>query len=347
MISSSTNLNGGVPLIVKINFRLYPQGSSTSLDGILLVFDQQYFNYIDNYDGLKINMPGENIAMLRNDTILGSESRQPVTESDTIQFLTWGLQQKTYRLDFIPQNIGPGLTAILIDSFANPSGEVIDLSAGRVSKEFTVTSDPRSGGLGFSRRFTLLLRPASTLPVHFMNIGVNKIGSYVQVKWKVAQETDVQYYEVERSADGRNFSSIGKIIPEGAQAYSWNDISPLAGYSFYRIKAKNAAGNIKYTNIAKIFSGNEAAGISVFPNPATGSSFNLQMIQKEKGRYTLSLLDVSGRIVYRGFAEHAGGNAVYTIDLLSALPGGSYNLVIAEPGKNSLSTQTLLFKSTK
>ncbi len=332
-------------LTVKINFRLYTETGTVPIDGNLVVFGSQYSNFIDVDDGLKINASAENFAIVVRDTILTVDARQPVMDKDTIQFITWSLAQKTYRIDMTPQNLSPGLTAILIDSFANPSGEVIDFSGGTVSKVFTVTSDPKSGGTQFNRRFTLLLAQIPPLPVRFVSLSAIRTGDAVEVKWKVAEEADIATYEVQRSADGTRFFPAGTISATGSSIYSWKDISPYGGNSFYRIKAVNTDGNVKYTNIARVFWGNTSAGFSVYPNPVRGSSVNVQFISQLPGRYNLTIIDNAGRIFTHRIIEHNGGSAIFPVELPGILKAGNYQMKITDPDKKII-IQPLLIQPT-
>jgi hypothetical protein len=75
------------------------------------------------------------------------------------------------------------------------------------------------------------------------------------------------------------------------------------------------------------------AGIRVTPNPVEGSVMNVEFKAQDKGRYELRLMDVVGRVVYSGYAMHAGGSSTQRINLTSRVTGGAYQLVIVAPNK--------------
>lgn len=332
----------GVP---KINFRLFAVGITNPVDGSVIVFDNAYSNFVDGNDALKLVTSGENFGILRNDTILVVEGRNVVSNQDTITFILWNLAKKDYRIDFIPQDLNPGLTAILVDSFLNTS-EPLNLSGGTVSKTFTVTNDPASGGVVPVNRFAILFAQIPPLPVRFVSISANRKGTDVEVGWIVAEEQGIAKYEILRSADGINFVATGSVNATSTTNYSWTDKAALTGNSFYRIKAISIDGKVKYTNIAKVFAGNIKPEISVYPNPVQAGQMNLQFVNQPKGRFDLQLVNDAGQVVYKGYAQHPGGNNVQFVDLPSAVRGGLYRLVITSSGKVK-TVQNLFIHTTK
>lgn len=338
--------SGSTPTVVsKINARLYAVGSPSVVDGTLIVFDNAYSNFIDGDDALKLTTSGENFAIVRHDTVLVVEGRNVISDKDTLTFIMWNMAQKNYRIDFAPQNLNPGLTAILVDSFLNTT-EALDLTGATVSKTFTVTSNPASGGIAPVRRFAILFAQIPPLPVKFVSISANKRDADVEVGWKVAEEQGILKYEILRSTDGISFIPVGSVNASGISDYTWIDRSPLPGNSFYRIRAVNVDGKVKYTNIAKVFAGNIKPGISVYPNPVEGGVMNLQFLNKEKGRFDLQLVNDLGQVVFKGYAEHPGGNNVKFVELPATVTSGSYRLVVT--GSDKVKTvQNLFINTTK
>ena len=90
------------------------------------------------------------------------------------------------------------------------------------------------------------LAAAGTLPVTFSSIKATKQYKNIDVEWKVANETGIEKYEVERSGDGKTFNGLDvekvKTNSESAESYSWIDANPLPGNNFYRIKSIDKIG---------------------------------------------------------------------------------------------------------
>jgi len=72
----------------------------------------------------------------------------------------------------------------------------------------------------------------------------------VQLKWR-SSETNTDYFEVQRSANGNQFQSIHKIIasPGNNVNYSYTDYSPLPGKNYYRLKLADKSGGYDYSQV--------------------------------------------------------------------------------------------------
>jgi autotransporter-associated beta strand protein len=81
------------------------------------------------------------------------------------------------------------------------------------------------------------------------------------------------------------------------------------------------------------------ASIKVFPNPVEDAIVTLQFVKQPKGRYTLTLTDLAGRVLYNGVKEHAGGTASQQLQLPAGIARGAYNLSIIAPDKTTRQVQ--------
>ena len=76
------------------------------------------------------------------------------------------------------------------------------------------------------------------LPATFIQFSaVNKNSSNI-ISWTTAKETDVAWYEIDRSSDGRTFSQIGAVNASnsnGSNQYQFTDDQPLKGWDYYKI----------------------------------------------------------------------------------------------------------------
>jgi hypothetical protein len=108
-----------------------------------------------------------------------------------------------------------------------------------------------------------------TLPVHLTSFTGTKNNKTVDLNWNTSAETNMDHYDVERSSDGRNFSSIGTVASHTnsqANQYLFTDDKPLQHISYYRLKMLGVDGNFNYSKIVSLqwSTGNS---ISLFPNP--------------------------------------------------------------------------------
>jgi hypothetical protein len=92
------------------------------------------------------------------------------------------------------------------------------------------------------------------------------------LKWTTASEKNNEGFEVERSADGRNFESIGFVPGSGTvqdpREYRFTDTQPVLGINYYRLRQTDFVGSYSYSDIIAIASGHEVPVIAAYPNPA-------------------------------------------------------------------------------
>lgn len=146
------------------------------------------------------------------------------------------------------------------------------------------------------------------------------------LQWKATSDgTPGEYFVVEYSIDGQNFSSIGQVPAlnekTGAQTYQFRHINPVSGRNFYRIRLSDAGNLPKNSHVASINIGNAAASaISVFPVPADA---NLT-VEGVKNTENIEIFNVTGQQVTLHSAT-AGDRVVFQT---SGLPNGIYFLKV-------------------
>jgi hypothetical protein len=339
------------PKKLKANLYVVAADNSTLMaDANVSVFDNPYSNAVDGDDGLKLSNAGENLSIFRDNKNLVVEGRQPVAEFDTTYFNMWNMSSaRQYRLELVAEQMNvPGLSAYLVDSYL---GTTTPLNmSGAIAYDFGISSSaPLSSA---ANRFKVVYRQVqlAPLPVTFVSISANKVGAAVKVDWKVAAERGIVRYEVERSADGSRFARTGNVTATGNSSldlnYSWMDATPLSGTNFYRIKSIGIAGDVKYTNIAKVSFGDVKPSYTIAPNPVEGSTVNLQFKNRVAGRYNVRLLSNAGQVIFTTIAEHAGGNSTQLISLPATIARGAYQIEIIAPDKTT-EVQNLFINTTK
>jgi len=98
--------------------------------------------------------------------------------------------------------------------------------------------------------------------------------STVKLDFTSEIELNSYQYVIERSADGKTFTSVGTIKASGNSAqeikYNFVDQLPAAGDYFYRLKLVDIDGSSEYSKIVYVNS-KKGAGIvtKIFPNPFT------------------------------------------------------------------------------
>jgi hypothetical protein len=151
----------------------------------------------------------------------------------------------------------------------------------------------------FSSGSTCARTPASVisdcpLPVEWLSFdGVLK-GGKVMLNWSTASEINNSYFEIQRSEDGINFVSIGKVDGKGNadinSHYTYIDNAPISGVSYYRIVQHDLDGTVSYTNTVAIQTDQKTYLIS--PNP-----FKDYFTVHAPEATTIVVTDVLGRVL--------------------------------------------------
>ncbi len=111
--------------------------------------------------------------------------------------------------------------------------------------------------------------------------------------WTTANEINVSHFNIQRSKDGKNFTTIGKINAKGFSynEYSFTDNSPSFGDNYYRIESIDKDGKMNYTEIKKLTINNSSLNINIYPNPAK----DIVNIECKEGMKEVKVFDYLGR----------------------------------------------------
>jgi hypothetical protein len=108
------------------------------------------------------------------------------------------------------------------------------------------------------------------LPVHFVQFDAECSPGGTKLTWTTAKEEDNDYFEVQKSADGNSWSSIGRVNGTGnsnsSKTYHFTD--HLGGAAYYRIKQVDEDGSFAFSTIARTTCGSSAFYVNLYPVPA-------------------------------------------------------------------------------
>lgn len=302
------------------------------LDANSIAFGNDYSNNYTGEDALKINNGAPLFSLACENKILAVEARLPAADNDTINYYFSNLRKQAYRL-VLQANEFPASSPVAFfgDRFLNTT-RVLDLSSDNLI-EFAITDEPGSAA---SNRFYLVFKQLQVVPVTFTDIAAmrNKENN-VDVSWKTTNEINVQHYEVERSADNRNFLSIYSINATGeavaGAVYDLTDLQvPENTDVFYRIKSVDYDGKFQYSRQVKVAGIKKAGVISVYPNPVVNKTINISFAEQPEGLYKIKLINQLGQVVYSTDLQVTGNAFVKSLSLKSDIISGNYLLSITD-----------------
>ena len=110
------------------------------------------------------------------------------------------------------------------------------------------------------------------LPIAFRSFNGSLVNGYANLSWTTATETNSKGFEIEKSKDGKNFSSIGYVPANNKPAsYEFSDPTKLAGLQYYRLKVTNKDGSNNYSSIVAL-NDKVSVKLSVYPNPVANTA---------------------------------------------------------------------------
>ncbi len=170
----------------------------------------------------------------------------------------------------------------------------------------------------------------TALDISMGSLALSTRSGHHALSWTTYNEAATDYFVIERSANGREFSAIGRMACSGRPgAYTYTDASTPAGTSYYRLKMMSGkTGAATYSNVV---SGQTAAAsidaVSVFPNPAADGVLNIRLSGGDGAEATLTLADAAGRELQRITTTAAAQK----MDV-HGLPAGMYLLTCSTDG---------------
>jgi hypothetical protein len=171
----------------------------------------------------------------------------------------------------------------------------------------------------------VLTSTSPILPVSFGSFNAIEQSGKIKLSWRILTEENTDRYEIERSANGTSFTTIGQVAASKLEGYSWLDNSPLNGVSFYRIKAVDKDASAMYSSVIRMKLQTTSFEVAVSPNPVKGGRVNLQISNPTKGNYTVTLFNAVGQVVFTRNLE-VNGSTVIPMNLPASVKSGIYNL---------------------
>ena len=329
----------GVPS-QKLRSNLYSvnaDGETFLADGVLISFDDNYSNNIDEMDAKKMMNYSENLSLKRSGLYLAIERRRTLRIQDTIFFNLNGIRKQHYRFEFIPFQLSQtGLEAYIEDNYLK-TRTLLNLNDTSFV-DFVIDNNAASAEAG---RFQMVFdTPSGSLPVTFTNVKAYPKNENILVEWSVENETEIKNYQVEKSSDVISFIPTAAIVahnnPAGS-SYQWTDLQPYMGYNYYRIKSTDTRGEIQYSKTVMLQSANKNDGITIYPNPAENGIMHLQFKNQMEGKYALWLINASGQIIESAVIQHTvRGSSNETISFKKNIAHGIYRIHIVRPDKSEL-----------
>ncbi len=183
----------------------------------------------------------------------------------------------------------------------------------------------------------------TALPITLLNFDGTLRNQEAILNWSTANEINNRGFEVQKSIDGQNFTSIGFMIGAGNSSnvniYHFSDLKVVSGSNFYRLKQVDFDGKFIYSKIITI-TFNAKPSIQLFPNPAKNYVLiNLKGIAT--GNYVIRLIDVDGKILSANTYAISAGMQPVNIPL-NNYSSGIYFVEVRDALNNVIGKQRII-----
>jgi len=154
---------------------------------------------------------------------------------------------------------------------------------------------------------------ASPLPVTLVSFSAEAEAGTAQLKWATTEETNADRFDIERSLNTKNWSSIGEKAAAGESKvllnYSFTDITPLNGINYYRLKMIDRVTNGKeatfaYSSIKSVKFEIMTKLLTIYPNPVSDILYLKDVDFKNVKE--VNMMNINGVSVYKSTSATAG-----------------------------------------
>ncbi|WEK38060.1 MAG: hypothetical protein P0Y53_11170 [Candidatus Pseudobacter hemicellulosilyticus] len=193
-----------------------------------------------------------------------------------------------------------------------------NVTTGSVTSELLTSFSP----------FTLGIVPGNSLPVYLVDFNAKKgSGNTALLTWTVTSNSDPDRFEVLRSADGANFSSIGTVTATAGQLnFSFTDPSLPVGTTYYRLRMIDRSNVPMMSKIIALINGAEGFVITSLTPTVVVSQAKLSVSSSRKASLRLVVTDTYGRTILQQVSGISAGSQDIWINGLSILPAGTYQV---------------------
>jgi len=184
-------------------------------------------------------------------------------------------------------------------------------------------------------------------PVKLLDLTATKMNKDIRLDWSTASEINNNYFSVQRSFDGSDFTAIGNVKGAVNSNTLTNYMFPDQNAQslnqpviFYRLKQVDMDGKFSYSNIVKVeFNSKDERVVAAIPNPFTDKlsvSFNTAEVEP----VTIKIINMNGQVVFERLINTAIGVNSISLDEAADLSEGVYfvNLIF----RNEVSTTKVL-----
>jgi hypothetical protein len=195
---------------------------------------------------------------------------------------------------------------------------------------------------GTNGNFSYTRTTGSALPVLLSEFTGHKTANINVLNWTSSTENNLSHYNIQRSANGTAFITLGRMDSKSINGnsstdldYSYPDAHPAPGHNYYRLEQVDKDGKIRYSKVIDLFNSNNGSTIDIRQNDG-GNLININIVATKTSSAMIKLSDMNGRIMKTINAKIENGNNNLPVRL-DDLAKGMYVVQVYEDGRLAFS----------
>ena len=187
---------------------------------------------------------------------------------------------------------------------------------------------------GFHQPFS-----ATDYPLVALNLKGATKNNYVQLDWTTSAEVNNDWFYIERSQNATQFIIIDSVRSKAVNGnstsplnYTYNDLQPLNGNNYYRLRQVSKIGVIRYSETVLVNFSGTAWRAAIYPNPVHGTLF-MQLFSDRQTKAAITLHNLTGQLVLKRELDLPIGYSKQTLPLWH-MKAGMYILTIRDTRAN-------------
>ncbi len=228
---------------------------------------------------------------------------------------------------YIGDQMGAAMPPFIIDPNGNGWSIIVDCDDNGIAFPYPAEGDPNVEIMDFLNDSYNTCN--EILPLDLRAFEGIILDCEAKLTWITENEEGISHFEVLRSFNGVEFSSIGEVLAQGSTvgqySYEFTDAN-ITSRAYYQLRIVEDDGSIDNSSIIQLTS-NCFEGVqigNIYPNPATNEvTYEIHSVKDEE--VVLSIVDMLGRILITENVQLVQGGNIQTMNI-TALAAGVYHI---------------------
>jgi len=173
------------------------------------------------------------------------------------------------------------------------------------------------------------------LPITLAFFEGNQQGKSIVLNWTTTSEDNFDYFSIQKSCDGINFESIASVKGHGFSSqsilYVYEDLEPLNGVNYYRLKAVDLDGTFEVFALIGVEFFSDDDSLVIYPNPVVNNKFTIESLNQDLNQ-SITLRDINGNSILHSTLSYGKND----FQLNQSISPGNYLIVISGTGKSDI-----------